>query len=60
MAIDPDLLTLTLTAFTGWLKSQPLAEAVMVMVTSHGPTLSRPIDKPDLLIHLMLDDFPGS
>ena len=34
-----DLLTLilTMTAFTGMLKFQPLAEAVMVIVTGHSP-----------------------
>ncbi len=30
-------LILTMTAFTGMLKFQPLAEAVMVIVTGHSP-----------------------
>ena len=41
-----------MTAFTGMLKFQFLVEVVMVMVTSHSLTVSRPICKLNLLIYL--------
>ena len=44
---------MTMTAFTGMLKSQPLAETVMVIVTSHSPVISRPICKLNKPIHLI-------
>jgi hypothetical protein len=42
-----------MTAFTGMLKFQPLAETVMVIVTSHSPVISRPICKLNKPIHLI-------
>ena len=44
---------MTMTAFTGMLKFQPLAETVMVIVTSHSPVISRPICKLNKPIHLI-------
>ena len=42
-----------MTAFTGMLNFQPLAETVMVIVTSHSPVISRPICKLNKPIHLI-------
>ena len=43
-----------MTAFTGMLKFQPLAETVMVIVTSHSPVISRTICKLNKPIHLII------
>ena len=40
--------------FHGMLKFQPLAEAAIVIVTSHSPAVSGLIGKPNMLIYLLI------
>ena len=51
---------MTMTAFTGMLKSQPLAETVMVIVTSHSPVISRPVCKKNIPIYLIIAVFDSA